>query len=176
MKIDEEIELAKKYYQQKKYHQAGELFESIATNLETNVEIIRSAEMKNNASVAYLMNGDYQKAYDIAKDTHLIFENANDEKNCGLSLGNQASALEHLGEKGLALQLYERAIEFLERSGEKESKAFILKRVSALQIQQGKQLEALGSMTTALNNIDELSTSERILKKLTDFIFKIGNR
>jgi len=176
MKIEEEIELAKQYYQQKKFQLAGELFESIAENLETNLDLVRSAEMKNNASVAYLMNSEPQKAYDTAKDTHLIFERANDEKNCGLSLGNQASALEHLGEKGLALQLYTKAVDFLEKSGDKESKAIILKRISSLQIQQGKQLEALGSMTSALNNIDELSTSESILKKLTDFIYKLGNR
>jgi tetratricopeptide (TPR) repeat protein len=176
MKIEEEIELAKQYYQQKKFHDAGKLFESIASHLESNADHLKSAEMKNNASVAFLMNGEPQKAFDMAKDTHLIFESASDDKNCGLSLGNQASALEHLGEKGMALQLYKKAIGFLEKSGDKEPKAIILKRISSLQIQQGNQLEALGSMTSALNNIDELTTSEKILKRLTDFIFKIGNR
>ncbi len=176
MKIDEEIELAKQYFQRKRFQESGKLFESLIQKFENLRDYPMAAEMKNNASVAYLMHGDHQKAYELAKDTHLVFEQVNDDKNCGLALGNQAAALEHLGEKKLALALYQKALPYLENSDENESKAYILKRISSLQIQQGNQLEALGNMTAALQNIDELSWSERILKKLTDLIMSIGNR
>lgn len=176
MRIDEDIDLAKQFFQNKRFSESGELFESLVKHFETVNDLPKAAEMKNNASVAYLMLGDHQKAYQLAKDTHLIFEQANDDKNCGLALGNQASALEHLGEKKSALALYQKSIPYLEKAGEKESKAYILKRISSLQIQQGNQLEALGNMTAALNNIEELTWSEKFLKKLTDLIMKIGNR
>ena len=175
MKIDEEIKLAKQYYQQKRFQESGNLFESLIHQFENLNDYHKAAEMKNNASVAYLMHGDHQKAYELAKDSHLVFAQVNDDKNCGLALGNQASAMEHLGEKKAALALYQLAIPHLEKAGEKESKAYILKRISSLHIQQGNQLEALGNMTAALNNIDELSWSEKILKKLTDLIMRIGN-
>jgi tetratricopeptide (TPR) repeat protein len=176
MNIEEQIQQAHTLYQQKNYFQSAQLFESIASHFEELNEFPKSAELKNNASVAYLMMGNNKKAYDISKDTHLIFEQIEDWKNCGLALGNQASALESLGEKGLALQLFSRAAEYLEKSGDKKSKAYVQKRISSLQIQQGKQLEALGSMSSALDNIPKLSASEKILKKLTDLVMKIGSR
>lgn len=174
MKIEEEIQIAQQYYQQKKFKEAADLFEVIANRYEELSDFKNSAEMKNNASVAYLMISDYKKAYEMAKDTHIVFENYNDLRNCGLALGNQATALEYLGEKALALELFTKAKEYLEEAGDKESKAYVLKKISALQIQQGKQFEALGSMASALDNIPKLSTSEKILKKLTDLISKIG--
>lgn len=176
MKIEEEVQVAHQYYQQKRYQEAADLFESLADQYEEYSDFKNAAEMKNNASVAYLMIGDYKKAYESAKDTHIVFENYHDFRNCGLALGNQASALEHIGEKALAFQLFTQAKDCLDKAGDKESKAYVLKRISTLQIQQGKQFEALGSMSSALDNIPQLSTSEKILKKLTDFITKIGTR
>ena len=82
--------------------------------------LTKSAEMKNNASVAYLLAGDPQKSFDLAKDTHLVFEVSEDWKNYGLALGNQASALENLGKKDQALEYYEIAAEKLKIAGEKE--------------------------------------------------------
>jgi hypothetical protein len=81
-----------------------------------------------------------------------------------------------LGKKDLALEYYQNAADKLKLAGEKESRAFVLKRISALQIQKGDQLDALGSMTAALHNLPELSRREKILKKLTDLVMKIGTR
>lgn len=176
MNINAEISKANDLFKQKKYVEAACLFETIAGTYQELGEACPSAEMKNNASVAYLMAGDPQKSYDVAKDTHLIFEGTNDWKNYGLALGNQASALENLGKKDLALKYYQIAAEKLKLVGENESRAYVLKRISALQIQMGEQLDALGSMTAALHNLPKLSRREKILKKLTDLVMKIGTR
>ena len=136
MKIEEEIQLAKQMYQKKRYGESAELFKTIALHFEEEGDYPIAAEMQNNASVAFLMSGNAKLAYDMAKDTHKFFQNVGDEKNCGLALGNQAAALEHLGEKGMALELYTMAITHLENAGEEESKAYILKRMSSLQVQQ----------------------------------------
>ncbi|MBW6473410.1 MAG: hypothetical protein K0B14_09825 [Anaerolineaceae bacterium] len=176
MSINADISRANDLFKQKKYVEAASLFEKIAGAYQELNEVCKSAEMKNNASVAYLMAGDPQKSYDLSKDTHVIFEETKDWKNFGLALGNQASALENLGKKDLALEYYQIAAEKLNLAGEKESRAYVLKRISALQIQKGDQLDALGSMTAALHNLPELSTREKILKKLTDLVMKIGTR
>lgn len=170
-----EIDKAKGLFNRKKYIEAARLFEIIADGFQDSREETKIAEMKNNASVAYLLAGDPQKSFDLAKDTHLVFEKTQDWKNVGLALGNQASALENLGNKDLALEYYEIAAEKLKLADEKESRAYVLKRISALQIQRGEQLEALGSMTAALHNLPKLSRREKILKKLTDIVMKIGN-
>lgn len=176
MNIDADTSRAKDLFKQKKYVEAARLFETIANAFQELSEVCKSAEMKNNASVAYLMAGDPKKSYDLSKDTHLTFEDTQDWKNFGLALGNQASALESLGKKDLALEYYQIAADKLKLAGEKESRAYVLKRLSALQIQKGDQLDALGSMTVALQNLPKLSRREKILKKLTDLVMKIGTR
>lgn len=174
--MDADKTQANKLFKQKKYLEAARLFEKIASAYQESNAKSSSAEMKNNASVAYLMAGDSQKSFDLARDTHLVFQESMDWKNYGLALGNQAAALENLGKKEQALEYYELAAEKLKIAGEKESRAFVLKRMSALQIQRGEQLDALGSMTAALHNLPKLSTREKILKKLTDIVLKIGNQ
>ncbi|MBE0687905.1 MAG: tetratricopeptide repeat protein [Anaerolineaceae bacterium] len=176
MKINGDISRANDLFKQKKYVESARLFESIAGEFQELSEVCKSAEMKNNASVAYLMSGDFQKSFNLSKDTHLIFEETEDWKNYGLAMGNQASALENLGKKDLALDYYQIAADKLKLAGENESRAYVLKRISALQIQKGDQLDALGSMTAALHNLPKLSRREKILKKLTDLVMKIGNR
>ncbi len=170
-----EIDRANDLFKRKKYLEAARLFESIAGSFQETGDDAKSAEMKNNASVAYLLAGDAQKSFKMAQDTHLIFEKSQDWKNYGLALGNQASALENLGKKDQALEYYEIAAEKLKEAGEKESRAYVLKRISALQVQRGEQFEALGSMTAALHNLPKLSRREKFLKKLTDIVMKIGN-
>lgn len=176
MNINSDLSRANDLFKQKKFIDAARLFEKLANAYQELNEVFKSAEMKNNASVAYLMAGDPQKSYELSKDTHLIFEETKDWKNYGLAMGNQASALENLGKKDQALDFYQIAADKLKIAGEKESRAYVLKRISALQIQRGEQLDALGSMTAALQNLPKLSRREKILKKLTDLVMKIGTR
>ncbi|PKO06596.1 MAG: hypothetical protein CVU41_05710 [Chloroflexi bacterium HGW-Chloroflexi-3] len=176
MNINRDISRANDLFKQKKYVEAARLFETIASAYQELNKDCESAEMKNNASVAYLMAGDPQKSYDLSKDTHLTYEVTKDWKNYGLAMGNQASALENLGKKDLALDCYQIAADKLKLAGEKEFRAYVLKRISALQIQKGEQLDALGSMTAALQSLPKLSRREKILKKLTDLVMKIGTR
>lgn len=171
-----EVSKAHLYFKQKKYLEAAKLFEEIAADYSSKNQELLAVEMLNNASVAHLMSGDAQKAYDLSKDTHLPYEKVNDWTNYSLALGNQASALESLGKKDLALKYFQQAAEKLQEIGDKESRAYIMKRISTLQIQQGDQLGALGSMTAALHNLPKLSKREKFLKKLTDIVLKIGNR
>jgi tetratricopeptide (TPR) repeat protein len=176
MNLENEVKNAHNAFSKKQYLEAANQFESISGYYYNLKDLHNSAEMSNNASVAFLLGGNAQKAYDVAKDTHLVFERENDWKNCGMALGNQAAAAEGLGEKTRALDLYQQASDYLHNAGDEESRAYVLKKISALQIQQGKQLEALLNMTTALNNLPELSKREKLLKKLTDLVMKIGNR
>jgi tetratricopeptide (TPR) repeat protein len=175
MNIEYKISEAFKLFNQKEYEQAAKAFEDISTFLKETDSSLKYAELCNNASVAYLLAGNPDKAYQFAKNTHLIFEKANDLKNAGLALGNQATAQEELGNKNLAYELYQQAADFLDKAGDKESRAYILKRISSLQIRKGKHIEALGNMSSALQNLPELTPREKLLKKLTGIISKLGN-
>jgi len=176
MNTEKEASKAFQLFHQKKFSEAASSFEEIAFQLNAENKEFSATEMMNNASVAYLLSGNPQKAYELSQNTHLTFQEIGDWKNYALALGNQASALENLGKKELALSYYQKAADKLHEIGEKESRAYIMKRISALQIQSGDQFGALGSMTVALNNLPKLSPREKFLKKLTDLVIKFGIR
>ena len=93
-----------------------------------------------------------------------------------MALGNQAAALESLGQKKKAKELYIEAAELLKSSGDKELRTFVLKRISAIQVQEGKQFEALGSMFAALENSENLTLREKTLKKLSSLVMRLMQR
>jgi tetratricopeptide (TPR) repeat protein len=127
--------------------------------------------MKNNASVSWLMAGDAQQALEAAKDTHLVFEAQQDDKQAGMAYGNQAAAYEALHEFETSLSYYQKASEKLLICGEKEYRAVVLKQISQLQLKTGEHLQALASMNTALDSTPKLSGKEKFLKKFLSKIF-----
>lgn len=169
-------EEAQSVYKMKDYAQAGNLFDSAANQAIEQGQELDAAELKNNASVSYLLAGDFQAAYDAVMGTEQIFLAAGNRKLYGMALGNQAAALEELGHKNEALALYEQSADVLKEAGEKELRAYILKRISAIQVTQGRHLEALGSMNTALENTAKLAPKEKVLKKLSNFVQKLIQR
>ncbi|MEN6481148.1 MAG: hypothetical protein ABFD29_03105 [Anaerolineaceae bacterium] len=173
------LELAKKAescYKDEDFQQAAELYARAAQTYMDLGEPANAAEMKNNQSVALLQAGDAQNAYFFAKGTDLTFAEAGDKRRQAMALGNQAAALEELKKKDEALKLYQEAALIFEEINEKDLRAYVLKRISALQVRNGKQLNALASMNAALINKEKLTFQEKILKWLTNTVFKLFNR
>jgi tetratricopeptide (TPR) repeat protein len=162
---------AHQHYQKKHYRDAATLFLELSLHYASLNEIGKTAEMKNNASVAWLLAGEAQQALDAAKDTHLQFESLHDEKQAGMAYGNQAAAYDALHDFESALSFYQKASEKLAVCGEKEYKAMVLKEISQLQLKTGEHLQALASMNTALDSTDKLSGKEKFLKRFLRKIF-----
>jgi tetratricopeptide (TPR) repeat protein len=167
---------AENAYAKKQYKLAAELFSKAALKAEESSDPEQNAELRNNASVAYLQGNDPEAAYQIVVNSESVFIEIGDKKRHAMALGNQAAALEALGEKNKAKNLYIEAGDLLKSSGDNELRSFILKRISALQVQEGKQFEALGSMFEALNNAENLSFREKTLKKLSTIVMQLMRR
>ncbi|PKO16842.1 MAG: hypothetical protein CVU39_06395 [Chloroflexi bacterium HGW-Chloroflexi-10] len=165
---------AEKSYKNKDYQKAADLYLQAALLPES--EVLHAAEMKNNASVSFLLAHQPQQALDVVTGTSELFLQANDRKRSAMALGNQASALEALGRFSEAMPLYVQAAETLKELQEPELRSYVLKKISALQIKTGKQFEALGSMAAALDDAPTLSPKEKTLKKLTDWVSKLMRR
>lgn len=176
MDIEELKKNAQAAYDKQNYSMAVELFAEAATLSENNNFPLDSAELKNNASVAALMNNDAQHAFQLAEHTEEIFLQRGDNKRAGIALANQASALEAMGKNTQAFALFSEASKILKDAGEKDLRSYTLKRMSTLQIKQGKQFEALGSMSAALDNASSLSAREKVLKKLSNLVMKLIQR
>lgn len=83
-----------------------------------------------------------------------------------MALGNRAAALEALGRSKEALTAYRDAAERLKALGDNENYAVVKRRISALQVRMGHQIEAVFSMQDALEHQPRLSAREKALKSL----------
>lgn len=168
---EQNIKQAHSFYLKKQYRDAANLFWQLSSDLSSQNEESKAAEMKNNASVSWLMAGEAQQALEAAKDTHLVFEALQDDKQAGMAYGNQAAAYDALQEFETALSYYQKASEKLLISGEKDYRAIVLKQISQLQLKTGEHLQALASMNTALDSTEKLSGKEKFLKRFLSKIF-----
>jgi tetratricopeptide (TPR) repeat protein len=167
---------AQETYQAGRFPEAAGLFEQASRQYSQGGDELNSAEMANNRSVALLQSGDAQGALAAAEGTDRVFALAGDARRQALALGNQAAALEALKRLDEALERYWQSSNLLKQVGDEDSRAVVLKSISALQIRTGHQLEALASMDAALGGQKKLSIKERFLKKLLDVPMRMLKR
>ena len=167
---------AEKAFRAGKFAQAAKLYEQAAQSSANNADASRTAEIRNNWSVALLQSGDAAGALEAAQGTDLVFKQAGDIRRQALALGNQAAAHEALGQIDEALAYYRECSEYLKKVGDTEYRAIVLKSISALQMRTGHHLEALATMDAALTDQPKPSVKERFLKKLIHIPFKMLGR
>ncbi len=174
--LRELIASAEKAYHARQYAEAADLFRQAAGHYTAAGNQVSAAEMANNQSVALLRSGEAQKALEACSGTDEIFAQAGETRQQALALGNQAAALEALDRLDEALHLYRQSSNLLNRIGDQETRAYVLKSISALQIRTGHQFEGLAAMEAALENKKKLSLQERILKKIIQIPFQMLRR
>ncbi len=167
---------AQSAYEAKDYRKAIQLFQKAAEAAEIKGQTLDAAEYKNNASVSSFLAKDFQLAFSLAENTHQFFLDAGDSKRGGIALANQGCALLELGEKKAAMEKFTQADHYLKDAGENDMRSYVLKQISTLQIKQGKQFEALGTINAALDNAETLSRQEKMLKKLSNLVMKLLQR
>lgn len=157
---------AEQAYQAQNYVEAARFFEQAASAFDAANKPLDAAEMKNNASVAWLQANQPQRALDVLAGTTSAFEAAGDLKRWGLSLGNEGAALDALNRQDEAAAKYMRSAEILEQAGEDQLRAEVLKALSALQLKMGKQFDAVLSMQDGLAGIKKPTLKQKILRQL----------
>lgn len=160
------VQQGKQAYAAGRFAEAARLFEQAASDYTAENKPLDAAEMKNNASVAWLQADQPQKALDVLAGTADLFQAAADLKRWGLALGNEGAALDALKRYDEAAQKYTRSAEVLEEAGEDQMRAEVLKALSALQLKTGKQIDAVLSMQSGLAGIKKPTLKQKILKKL----------
>jgi tetratricopeptide (TPR) repeat protein len=162
-------EQAQHAYKARQYQRAAELFHQAAQAFTLGRNGLLAAEMKNNASVAYLQAGDPQKALDAARDTDKVFEGAKDIKRWATAVGNQAAALDELGRWQEALTAYEHSAQLFSEVNEKDMRALMLKSAAGIKLKRGRVSESAYEMIGALEAKATPSLFERILRFLLRF-------
>jgi tetratricopeptide (TPR) repeat protein len=122
--------------------------------------------MSNNASVAWMRAGDARAALQACDGTDAVFAAAGDLRRQAIALGNQATALEGLGQWKQAIDKYEHSADLLERVGDKELASITFQSLSALQLKHNRQIDAMVSMQDSLANKSKLTAKETFLRRL----------
>jgi tetratricopeptide (TPR) repeat protein len=102
-----------------------------------------------------------------------MFRALGDRMREAQAVANLAAAHDGAGHVEQAAELYEQAIDLFGALSEKENRAACFKKLSALQIKRGQQLQALASMRSGLNLSSELSVKEKTLKTMLDKAMKM---
>jgi tetratricopeptide (TPR) repeat protein len=170
------VEAAKAAYQAKEYPAAAASFGTAVEIYQQNGDKASAAEMANNQSVSLLQAGDAAGALECAAGTEAVFFEIGDTRRQAIAIGNQAAALEQLGELKKAEEQYTRCADLFKQCGDLEKRQITLETISALQLKQRRQLEAMASMNSALKLKDHLTPRETLLKKLIDTVFKFLQR
>jgi tetratricopeptide (TPR) repeat protein len=166
------VDQAKKLYEESEYEQAAALFEKIFQQYAEAGDEINCAENKNNCSVALLKAGQAQKALDVTLGTDLVFAKASDKTHQAMALGNQAAAMESLGNLDKALEIYQQASDLFKEAGETDLRSYVLKSISSIKLRKGKYMESMATMQAAIGDKKSPSLVERFLRKLLSLIFK----
>jgi tetratricopeptide (TPR) repeat protein len=126
---------------------------------------LKAAEMANNLSVTLLQAGRPGDALAAVSRTPEVFLQAGDEPRAAQAFGNLASAQDASHIRGAA-ESYRRAAELFRRLGDRESLSLIQRNLSAMQLREGKPLEAVVSMQQAIEGAPARGLRGRFLRWL----------
>jgi len=163
-------------YQSGDYLAAAKAFEAAAQGLYSAGDDLAAAEMRNNSSVAYLKAGDGKAALQVVEGTPAIFGAAGDIRRQGIALGNLGAALEATSQLKQAAQAYEQSADLLKRVGDHDLRAYVMQSLSSLQMRSGRQLEALATMQSGLEEIEHPTPKQSFLKRLLRVPSKLINK
>jgi len=153
-------------YQAGSFRQAANAYSTFAAQLKEQGDALAAAEMSNNASVAWMRAGDARAALQACDGSEAIFAAAGDLRSQAIALGNQASALDDLGQWKEAIAKYEQSADLLKRVGDKELASITFQSLSALQLKHNRQIDAMVSMQDSLANKSKLTAKESLLRRL----------
>jgi hypothetical protein len=126
----------------------------------------------NNSSVSYLKAGDGQNALDAVISVDEVFKIAGDLKRQAMTLGNQAAALDNLDRVDEALIKFIESADLFASIGENELRAYVCQSISAMQLRNGRYLEAYATMQSGDMGVKNPNLTQKILKSLMDVPFK----
>jgi tetratricopeptide (TPR) repeat protein len=160
------VDQAKRTYQSGDYLQAGQEFDQAASAYAGAGDALMAAEMKNNQSVALLLSGDAQAALAVIEGTEKVFADSGDSRREGMSLANQASALQALKRLKDSMECYQRAGVALEKAGEGDLRADVMQQLSMLHLRRFKFYDAILTLQSGLAGVKNPSLKQRLMKKI----------
>ena len=162
--LQELIEEGKKAYERGNYTASAQAYQAAAQGYQDTGDSLSAAEMLNNSSVAYLRAGEGEAALQAVEGTPDVFAEAGDIRRQGIAEGNLGAALDSLKRMDEAADAYQKSADLLGQAGEQDLRAHVLKSLSVIQLRQGDQMQAVGTMQASLET-GKSNLFSRLLKR-----------
>lgn len=153
-------------FQQRDYEAAMRLFQQAREAYTTSGDNAMSAEMLANVGLVHRSLGEHQQALDAMDEALNSFKELDDSKRVAMALGNMGGVYVALGDKEQAYNCYRQAADIFEEIGEKKLYGETLIAMGDLQVRDGKIMRGAATYEAGLENLDDLSASQKVIKGL----------
>ncbi len=160
-------------FQEREYDDAARIFRQALEAYEAENDADMVAEMQVNLGLVHRALGENQQALDIMQEALHNFQSKDDQRRSAMVLGNMGGVYVVLGDKEQAYNCYRQAADIFEDIGEKQLYGETLIAMGDLQVRDGNVLRGAATYEVGLENLDELSTSQKVIKGLLGFRNKL---
>lgn len=162
-----------KLFQQRDYEAASRAFAQAQETYEAEGKKDIAAEMQTNIGLVHRALGENQQALDVMHTALRTFQEMNDPLRAAKVLGNLGGVYVALGDKEQAYNCYRQAADAFEELGEKKLHGETLIAMGDLQVRDGKIMAGAATYEAGLEQLDELSASQKVIKRLLGFRNKL---
>lgn len=162
-----------KLFQKKDYEAAARMFQRAQEAYEAAAQPDMVAEMQANIGLVHRSLGENQQALEMMQASLRAFQDLGDVKRTAMALGNLGGVYAALGDKEQAYNCYRQAADIFEELGDKKLYGETLIAMGDLQVRDGKVLRGAATYEVGLEQLDELSASQKIIKGLLGFRNKL---
>lgn len=160
-------------FQQQDYEDAARHFRQALDIYEAEEKADMVAEMQVNIGLVHRSLGENQQALDMMQEALNAFETLQDARRTAMVLGNMGGVYAALGDREQAYNCYRQAADIFEEIGEKKLYGETLVAMGDLQMREGKVMRGAATYEVGLENLDELSASQKMIKGLLGFRNKL---
>lgn len=163
-----------KLFQQKDYEAAARMFQQAHDAYKGDSQADMAAEMQVNMGLVHRALGENQQALDMMQSALRVFQEMADALRTGQVLGNMGGVYAALGDKEQAYTCYRQAADIFDELGQKKLYGETMLAMADLQVREGKILSGAATYEVGLEQLDDLSASQKILKGLLGIRNKIS--
>lgn len=153
-------------FQQRDYEASARAFMQAQEAYEAEGKKDMAAEMQTNIGLVHRALGENQQALDMMQAALHTFQEMNDARRTAMVLGNLGGVYAALSDKEQAYNCYRQAADIFAELGEKKLYGETLIAMGDLQVRDGKIMAGAATYETGLENLDNLSASQKVIKGL----------
>jgi tetratricopeptide (TPR) repeat protein len=155
-----------KLFQQRDYEAAARAFQQAHESYVVDGNRELAAEMQSNIGLVHRALGENQQALEMMQSALRTFQELGDQLHTAQALGNLGGVYVALSDKEQAYNCYRQAADMFEMLGEKKFYGETLLAMADLQVKDGKLMQGAATYEIGLENLDQLSPSQKVLKGL----------